>query len=122
MVSTYEYCALADVEAFTGIDYSTLHATKFTAALIDAKITIAERMINAYLGVTVAQTKTDGIISAAIIISAKILHGAVLELGVHGELEHAAELIDMSVPAILRMFLTTDIGVDAIPMSAGDLS
>ena len=120
MASTYEYCTVANVEAFTAIDYSALHATKFTDALIEAKITIAERMINAYLGSNGAVSKTDGVITCAIIISAKILHAAIIELGFHGSVEHQRELIDISVPAILRMFLSTDVGVDVIPMSGVD--
>ncbi|GAG31106.1 unnamed protein product [marine sediment metagenome] len=120
MVSVYQYAALADVEAFTGIDYSAINSTKFTAALVDAKITLAERMVNGYMGVTVDQTTTDGIKMATIIIAAKILHNNLIELGFHGKDEHNLEIIDMSIPSILRLFLSYDAGVDAIPMSGAD--
>ena len=120
MVSTYGYAALADIENFTGIDYSAINATKFTQVTIDAKISIAEKMVNGYLGVSSDQTTTDGIFTATVVITAKILHNNLIELGVHGKEEHTLEIIDMSIPAILRMFLGYDAGVDAIPMSGAD--
>ena len=105
MVSEHEYAALADVENFTGIDYSAINATKFTQTTIDAKITIAEYMVNGYLVTSADQTTTDGIKAATIIITAKILHNNLIELGVHDKEEHTLEIIDMSIPTILRMFL-----------------
>jgi len=118
--SEYSYATTANVEDFTGIDYSAIHATKFTDVKIEAKITIAEKMVNSYLGVDGAQTITDGIEACTIIIAAKILHLNLIELGFHNKDEHTLELVDMSISAILRMFLGTDVGVDAIPMSGAD--
>ena len=118
--SEYGYATVANIEAFTGIDYSTKHDTKFTDILIEAKITIAEKMINSYLGVDGAQTINDGIEACTIIIAAKILNNSLIEIGIHGKEEHTLEIIDMSISSILRMFLKTDVGVDAIPMSGAD--
>ena len=77
-------------------------------------------MINSYLGVDGAQSITDGIEACTIVITAKILNNALIELGFHGKDEHSLEIIDMSIPSILRMFLGYDAGVDAIPMSGAD--
>ena len=119
MASIYEYAALADVEAYTGLDYSVINA-QFTQVNVDAKISIAERMVNGYLGKDGAQTITDGIKAATIMIAAKILHLNLADLGFHGDEEHTQEIVDMSVQSILRMFLGYDAGVDAIPMSGAD--
>jgi len=120
-VSAYGYITGDELEDYTGIDYSAIHATKFSEALVMGKVTIAEKMINAYLGVDGAQTITDGIEACTLIISAKILHQNLIGIGFHNKEEHNLELIDMSIPAILRMFLKTDVGVDAIPMSGADI-
>ena len=118
--SEYNYTTVAKIEGFTGVDYSTKHATKFTDVLIEGKITIAEKMINSYLGKDGAQTVTDGIEMCAIIITAKILNNNLIELGIYDKEEHTLEIIDMSILSILRMFLGYDAGVDAIPMSGAD--
>jgi hypothetical protein len=118
--SDYGYITGDELEAYSGIDYSAVHATKFSEALVMGKVTIAEKMINAYLGVDGAQTITDGIEACTLIISAKILHQNLIGIGFHDKDEHKLELVDMSISAILRMFLRTDVGVDAIPMSGAD--
>ena len=118
--SEYSYATVANIEAFTGIDYSVIHATKFTDVNIEKKITIAEKMINSYLGKDGAQTITDGIEAATIIISAKILNNNLIDLGFHDKEEHSLDIIEMSIGSILRMFLGYDAGVDAIPMSGAD--
>lgn len=117
--SEYSYATVTNIEAFTGINYETLHAS-FTDIVVEAKITMAERMVNGYLGVDGAVTATDGVIMATIIIAAKILRNNITALGVYGNEEQQIEIITMSIPAILRTFLQTDVGVDAIPMSGAD--
>jgi len=119
-VSEYGYITGDELEAFTGLDYSAINATVFTEALVMGKVSIAERMINSYLGVTTAQTKTDGVITCTMVISAKILHTNLIGIGYYTKEDYELELIRMSVPAILRMFLRTDVGVDAVPMSGAD--
>ena len=119
-VSTYGYITGDELEDFTGIDYSTIHATKFAEAKVMGKVSIAEKMINSYLGATGAQTVTDGIEAATLVISAKILHQSLIGLGFHDKEEHRLELVDMSIRSILRLFLGYDAGVDAIPMSGAD--
>ncbi len=122
MVSEYEYTTLAAVEAFTAIDYSAVDSTAFTAVNIDAKITIAEKMINAHLGVTGAQTVTDGIETATILIAAILLDENMNVLGYHREDEIATkDTLGMNVHQILEHFLKdTGVGVDAIPMSGAN--
>ena len=120
--SEYSYATVAEIEAYTGIDYSAVNATLFTDILIESRITIAERIINGYLGVSAAQTVTDGIKVTTILVTAKILAGSMAEMGYHTENRYTQELIDLSLPRILKMFLDSDqsIGVDMVPMSGAD--
>ncbi len=81
MVSEYGYLTLENLENFTGTDYSAVDATAYTDARVEANITLAERMVNAYLGVSTGQTKSDGIVTATTLISQRILHDNMVELG-----------------------------------------
>lgn len=71
-VSVYGYITGDNLEAYTGIDYSANSAI-YTEAVVMAKVTIAERMVNAYLGVSTGQTITDGVITSTIMITAHLM-------------------------------------------------
>ncbi len=122
MASDYEYTTLAAVEEFTAIDYSAVDSTAFTAVNIDAKISIAEKMINAHMGKTGAQTVTDGIEICTILITAILLDENMNVLGYHREDEVATkDSLGMNIHQILDHFLKdTNVGVDAIPMSGAN--
>ena len=119
-VSVYGYITGDELEAFTGVDYQTVDATKFDEAAVMARVTIAERLIHGYLGVSTAQTITDGIKSATMVIAAKFMRLALLEFGLRSDQENTVDLLEMSTMTILRTFLGYDAGVDAIPMSGAD--
>lgn len=121
MASVYGYITLGNLENYTGIDYSAIDAVAFTDVKIEKKITDAERLINAYLGVSTAQTKTDSIIICTMLISAKICHDAIMALGYHEGIEHMQDdLLNMTIPKILDFFLNNEVGVDSIPMSGAN--
>ena len=122
MTSIYEYIALADLENFTGLNYDGINATQFSDARVDATITLAERMVNAYLGVSSAQTKTDGIIICTMIIAAKMMNWKLNEYGYGSEDQEQIELIKLSMKSIFKMFLDNDqtISVDSIPMQGAN--
>ena len=103
-VSVYTYCTGDELEAYTSIDYSAISATRYSEALVMAKVTLAERMVNGYLGVTTGQTVTDGIKMATITIAAKLLRISTSYLGYHDETPELA-LVEMSIYSILRTFL-----------------
>ena len=103
-LSVYQYCTGDELEAYTSVDYSAVSATRYSETLVMAKVTLAERTVNAYLGVTTAQTITDGIKMATITIAAKLLRISTSYLGHHDETPELA-LVEMSIPSILRMFL-----------------
>ncbi len=123
MVSEYGYTDLATVEAYTGIDYSAIDSTAFTAVLIDAKISIAEKMVNGHNGVNGAiSTITDGIKVATTVIAAILLDEALNVLGYHGEDERRiVASIGMNIHQVLEEFCcNTEVGVDAIPMNGAN--
>ena len=121
MASVYGYATLANVEAFTGIDYSTVDSTAFSDANVEYTISIAEYMINAHMGATGAQTITDGVTITTVMIAALLMDNKMQHLGYHGEEGHIKELIGMDIHQILTHFLgDVNVGVDAIPMSGAN--
>ena len=119
MASDHAYTTLAAVENYTGIDYSVVDATALSDIRVDAVISLAETIINGYLGQSDILTVTDGITTAAIIISAKLLDGKMELLGYNLEGHTPMDLIELSIKDILTMFLheTEDSFVESIPMS-----
>lgn len=122
MASVYAYITLADLENFTGLNYDGINATQFSDARVDATITMAERIVNGYLGVSTAQTSTDGIIVSTTVITAKLMYKKMVDFGYAIEGQESNDLMEMSIKSILRMFLDSDqtISVDTIPMSGAD--
>ena len=121
MASVYGYCTLANLEAFTGIDYTTVDSTAFSDANVEYTISIAEYMVNAHMGATGAQTITDGVTITTVMIAALLMDSKMQHLGYHGEEGHIKELIGMNLHQILTHFLDdVSIGVDAIPMSGAN--
>lgn len=120
MASEYAYTDLAGVEDYTGLDYSTIDAVALADAKIDAKITMAEKMVNGYLGEDEDLTITDGMEIATIIIAAQLIHQSMKQMGYFVEIE--APLFEMATKDILKMFCNWDsqLGVDSIPMSGAD--
>jgi len=115
-VSEYQYITGDDLEAYTGIDYDANNAV-YIEAVVMAKVTIAEKMVNSYLGVTGAQTITDGVEVATTIIAAHLMS---LSMQIHATNSPISDTYIISIRNILRMFLGYDAGVDAIPMSGAD--
>ena len=106
MVSVYGYTTVTAVEQFSGIDYSVVDSTVFTAANIDAKITMAERLVNAYLGVSTGQTKTDGVIMSTVLITVKLLDNNMNHLGYHTDIVHTmGDTIGLTIDEILYQYL-----------------
>ena len=118
MASTYGYTTLATIENLTGIDFSTVDATAFSDARVDAAITSAEQLINGYLGETADQTDTDGLETCANFITLKLLSNKMINLG-YQDIAAQMDELGLSIPDILKMFLeeTQDSFAESIPMS-----
>jgi len=121
MASEYGYTTVAAVEGFTGLDYSVIHAG-FINSAIEAKITVAEKMVNAHMGVNGAQSDiTDGIEVATIMITAMLLDENLNVLGYHAETEKATkDLLGMDIHQVLEHFTHDGIGIHSVPMSGAD--
>ena len=104
MASTYAYTTLVNIENLIGIDLSAVDSVAFSDARVEAQITSAEKLINGYLGETADQTSTDGLESAAVYITLKLIKSKMINLGF---MDIAAQMDDLglSIPDILNMFL-----------------
>jgi hypothetical protein len=119
MASDHAYTTLAAIENYTGIDWSAVDSVAFTDARVDATISLAETIINGYLGQSSILTVTDGITTATILITSKLLHGKAKVLGYQLDDYTPLDLIELSIKDILKMFLheTEDAFVESIPMT-----
>lgn len=121
MASTYAYTTLANIENLIGIDLSAVDSGAFSDARVEAQITSAEKLINAYLGETADQTNTDGIESCAVYITLKLIKAKMIALG-YMDIAEQIDSLGLSIPDILNMFLneTQDDFVESIPMSGAN--
>jgi len=116
MASVYGYITLANLESKSSLDYSVIDSTNFTDANVEAVITLAERMVNAHLGVSTGQTKTDGIITATTLIAERMMLDNMVELGHRDE---RLPRFDQYVDSIMAKYLKSDddTQVVSVPMS-----
>jgi len=121
MVSTYGYITIALLEDYIGLDLSTIDSVVFSDAHVDAIITSAEEIINAYIGVSTAQTSTNGLVVCTKAISAKLVFQIFKTLGYDTNLLEAVLFINMPTKEILDTFLgESGVGADSIPMSGAN--
>jgi len=80
MASTYEYIDVSALENFTGHDYSTVDAA-YTDDVINANITIAERIVNSLCNQTFSGTIPDEVVSATTIMAASLMRRRMIEDG-----------------------------------------
>jgi len=116
MVSEYEYISLANLEAFTGIDYSAVNATKYSDANVEGKITLAERLVNAHCGQSFS-TVTDAVFSATLELSARIMHNVLHVDGYEPETD-AVKVWDVVIDTMLSNSIYSP--VDIIPRQGVD--
>ena len=81
MVSTYGYITVANLEAYESVDYGNIDSTLYSDANIEAKITIAERIVNGLIGTTYTGTIPDRIVAATTIISAQLMRNVLIRNG-----------------------------------------
>lgn len=79
MASTYGYITVAELEAYTGIDYETTFAT-YTDAFVEANISIAERIVRS-MSVNPPDTATDEIYAATMILSERFMRNVMVTDG-----------------------------------------
>jgi len=78
MVSVYEYITVANLEAFSGVDYSARLA-KYTDTVLEAQITQGERMVNSHAQKSFTGTIPDNVIYITTDIAAKLMDNIMIE-------------------------------------------
>ena len=117
MVSSYGYITSAELEAYTGIDYSVVNA-KYTAAVVDAQISIAERFVNTQLPGT-TPTATDGVIATTLLLSERLMLNKMIADGHRAvELAPTTAFIDYLIEKLLQEDVYSPAG--PVPMSGLD--
>jgi len=101
MVSEYEYITVAELETYTGIDYSALLAT-FTNGVIEAQISNAERICNGIKrGSYTSTTVPDDVEAATYLMSQRLMRNLIIEFGYGNEGEEKVQVIDEVVIKML---------------------
>lgn len=116
MASEYGYITVANLEAYTGIDYETTNAA-YTDAFVLATITLAERLINGMC--VVAPGATDGVIAATLILSERLMRNTMVVDG-HAVVE--PQDIKSFMDALIVVALKGDKynPIDIFPMSGAE--
>ncbi|MCP4550883.1 MAG: hypothetical protein GY834_02330 [Bacteroidetes bacterium] len=78
MASTYEYTTVAALEALMALTLDAVDA-RYTDAVVEAKITQAERWINEYCGQTFTGTIPDGVVFATLEVAKFFMNLQMLE-------------------------------------------
>ena len=81
MASVYGYITVANLEAYESTDYGNVDATLYSDANVEAKISIAERIVNGLIGTTYTGTIPDRIVAATTIIAAQIMRNSLVQSG-----------------------------------------
>jgi len=94
MVSEYEYITVAELEGYSGIDYSALDAT-FTDTVIEEQIGIAERICNGIKrGSYTSTTVPDDVEAATFLMSKRLMNNLMIEFGYGAPGETVAQVVD----------------------------
>lgn len=73
MASQYGYITLAELEAYTSTDYSSI-SSDYTDANVEAVISQAERMVNIYCGQSFGGTIPDGVKAVTLELAARMMY------------------------------------------------
>ena len=117
MASTYGYITVANLEAFTGINYETTNA-KYTDAFVEAQISLAERCVRS-MCIEAPSSTSDGVISATLILSERFMRNVMV---IDGYGTEAPQPITAFFDYLINLILKADKynPVDTIPMSGAD--
>jgi len=81
MASTYGYITVANLEAYESTNYGNIDSTLYSDANVEAKITIAERIVNGLVGTSYTGTIPDRIVAATTIIAAQLMRNSLIQNG-----------------------------------------
>jgi len=116
--STYQYLTTANLEAFSGLDYSGVNA-KYTDILIEAQITLAEEIINSITGTTFTGAVTDGVRGACKLLASRLMNNLIIVDGYGNDGESImVNIIDDLVIKLISMNESS--GISILPMNGLD--
>ena len=105
MASEYGYITLSDLENYMGMDIDS-RDPELTDTKVESMITLAERLINGYIGQSLDGTIYDSIKTVTMIIASRIVNNwLVRETTIDGEKE---ELMDETVISLLSRYLSNE--------------
>lgn len=93
MASDYEYITVAELETYTGIDYSAKDAT-FTNGVIEAQISLAERIVNDIKRGSYSGTIPDDVVAATYLLSKRLMNNLMIEFGYGSEGDQIIQVLD----------------------------
>ena len=116
--SVYEYITGDELEAFAVQTYLSVDA-RYTEAVVMAKVSVAERIINEICRKSFTSPIPDGVVAATILIAERLMFNQMVKDGKAMEgSEKVKEFIDQVIEIALKNNkTTTSVGVDSIPMS-----
>lgn len=117
MASLYGYITVANLEAYTGINYETTKA-KYTDAFVEAQISLAERAVRA-MCIEAPSSATDGVVSATLILSERFMRNVMV---IDGHANESPQSIKAFYNYLIEIVLKSDkySPVDIVPMSGAD--
>jgi len=78
VASTYEYITVATLEAYESTNYGNIDSTLYSDANVEAKISLAERVVNGLVGTSYTGTIPDRIVAATTIIAAQLMRQSLI--------------------------------------------
>ena len=100
MVSEYEYITVADLEAYSAIDYSA-KAAVFTNAVIEAQISYAERLAN-FEKKQSYTSAPDEVVAATLEMAKTAMNNLIIEFGWGAEGETISRVLDDEIKGLLH--------------------
>ena len=117
MGSTYGYITVANLEAYTGINYESTSAT-YTDAFVEAQISLAERVVNS-ICIESPSSTSDGVISATLILSERFMRNVMVIDGfITATPDSIKRFFDYLIEVILKKDKYTPSGI--VPMSGAE--
>lgn len=117
MVSLYQYCTVAELEAYAGVDYSLYSG--YTDTVIEANISQAERLVNGYMGISFTGTIPDIIKYTALELARRTMFNLMIHDSIAGysEKKPFLPLFDEYLKEGLNIIKTQKMGyAKSIPM------
>jgi hypothetical protein len=112
--SAYQYISVADLENYTGHDFSALK-NGYSDTVIEAWISLAERMINGLINTSYMGTIPDAIKSATLLLTSRIARNRLMDDGFleedYKEKKVKEPLIDEDIMRILGYPIASNIFV-----------